>query len=211
MSDIYCEAFVEDQLSKAVLEKLVEYRNAACQTPLKFMPGCPRNMHGCSKIQRRVPAMKNMVENANIPVVVLTDLDRRECAPTLIRDWFELPTDRDIRLPSRLVFRVAVVETESWLLADLTALASFLKIAKANFTSSPDALEDPKQYLLNIIRSKGRKSWHKHMLPQVPSDSIGPTYNEKLCVFVRDHWKPKRASKHSPSLEKTIQALSNLS
>jgi len=92
-------------------------------------------------------------------------------------------------------------------MADRGAFARFLGIPVANFSSKPDRLEDPKQHLLNVLRQKGQKRWHKEMLPQRPTAVIGPLYNEKLCGFIENKWNPARARKNSPSLSRAIDAL----
>jgi hypothetical protein len=138
--------------------------------------------------------------------LALTDLDTRACAGALIRQWFSIPAGQPIALPKEVVFSVAVREIESWIIADRTAWAKFIGIAAANFASTPDDLDDPKQHLLNVIRNKGRKKRHRDMLP-TGTASIGPGYNDVLCEFVQQHWSPARASAHSPSLRRAITAL----
>jgi len=206
MPDIYCFSFVEDEPSAAVARKLVAHRNAACQTMLRFRDGHPSVMGGFGAIKRRAAAFQDMAK-AGLYTFVLTDLDKTDCPPTLIRDWFSIPPGQPISLPPEVVFRVPVRELESWLLADRDAFASFMKIPKANFPNKPDDLSDPKESLFRIIRRKGRKKWQTDMLPQSPMASIGPLYNEMLCNFIREKWDPARAADNSPSLGRTIVAL----
>ncbi len=96
-------------------------------------------------------------------------------------------------------------------MADRDAFSTFIGISRDNFVRTPDSLPDPKQYLLNVIRKKGRKKWQKEMLPQGKIAAIGPRYNEKLCEFVEHHWNPMRAAEHSPSLEKALAAFQRVS
>ncbi|MBT3200073.1 MAG: hypothetical protein HN350_09170 [Phycisphaerales bacterium] len=166
-------------------------------------------MGGSSSIKKMTEAFPNMA-SAGLHIFILTDLDTTDCPPTLIRDWFNVPQNQPIALPPKLVFRVPVREVESWLLADRDALANFMGIPKANFSNKPDELPDTKQHLLNVISDKGRKKWHKDMLPQSPTASIGPLYNEKLCEFICEKWDPARASANSPSLARAIAALKRL-
>ena len=101
---------------------------------------------------------------------------------------------------------MAVREVEAWLLADREAFAQFMAIPQANFSGSPDEIPDPKLYLLNVIRRKGRKAWHREMLPRGHAH-IGPGYNEALCQFIADVWNPERAARRSPSLKRAMNAL----
>src|SRR5688500_3382606 len=55
------------------------------------------------------------------PVLLFTDLDRVKCPSTLIAKWSGALT-----LPENFLFRVAVREIESWLLADHDAMRGLL-------------------------------------------------------------------------------------
>ncbi len=137
---------------------------------------------------------------------IITDLDNRRCAGMMIREWFSIPSPQPISLPMELLFRIAVREVESWILADRKAWAKYIKIPVDNWPRTPDQLADPKQYLLNVIRSKGRKKAHKEMLP-LGTAHIGPRYNEILSEFIASQWSPPRAAALSPSLKRSIDAL----
>jgi hypothetical protein len=206
MPDIPCYAFAEDDLSCAVLRSLVKYQNQhnTSGNLLRLNDGFPENKRGCGNLKKLIPAVTNMAK-AGICTIILTDLDDASCTPQLIREWFRV-TDRNPQIPSGIIFRVAEREIESWLVADRGQLASFLGIASANFASNPDSLPDPKQHLLSILRSKGRRRIHKDMLPG-KNAHIGPMYNPKLSEFVTSHWDPERASKHSQSLSRSLTAL----
>jgi hypothetical protein len=205
MPDIHCYAYAEDELSCAVLQRLVQYQNqhSVSGNMLRLNDGFPENKRGSGNIKRMIPAVTNMAR-AGIYTILLTDLDNIECPPQLIRDWFGL-VDINPTVPSGVFFRVAEREIESWLIADRGQIASFLGIAQDNFTLNPDSLPDPKQHLLNIIQAKGRRRFHKDMLPG-ENARIGPMYNPKLTEFVIQHWDPERAKLHSQSLHRTLKA-----
>ncbi len=202
MATIYCYSFVEDEPSAAVVRRLVSTRNAQAKNQLIFHPGFPAIMNGCSEIRKKCHSFIKMAK-AGLYTLTLTDLDSAACAGELIRTWFQIPK---IALPKEVIFRVAVREIESWILADHIALSRYIQIAAANFSSDPDTLKDPKQHLLGIVRKKGKRKIHKEMLPE-GSASIGPRYNEVLCDFVRTTWCPNRAARRSPSLDRAIKAL----
>lgn len=209
MTDIYCFSFVEDEPSAEVLRKLVEAHNASAgYRRILFREGYPRVVRGYGQIKKRAPNLLKMARS-EIYTLVLTDLDREDCAPTLIRDWFRIPTCQPIKLPCQLSFRVAVREVEAWLMADRDMFARFLQIPVANFPRSPDDLGDPKQELLGIIRRKGHRRWQQDMLPSATAH-VGPRYNERICRYVADKWKPARAASNSPSLRRAIKALARL-
>lgn len=206
MEDIYCYSFVEDAPSAAVARKIVATRNTKLKPALVFREGFPRVTGGKSVIKSKCEAFLNMAK-VNIPTFIMIDLDNCECACSLIRNWFDIPQKDAVLLPSQCIFRIAVREVESWIIADRDAWADFIGIPAGNFSTQPDSLGDPKRYLLNVIRTKGKKKIHREMLPQGGGASIGPKYNEVLCNFVESSWEPERAAKISPSLDRALKAI----
>jgi len=205
MEDVFCFSYVEDAPSAAVAHKLVATRNAQMEHSLVFRNGFPAVMGGYGAIKSKCEAFLNMAKGG-IHSFILTDLDTAECACSLIRSWFSIPENDDVVLPPQCIFRVAVREVESWIIADHEAWAAFIGIPAENFSTQPDQLDDPKRHLLNVIRRKGRKKIHREMLPQGAAQ-IGPRYNEILCDFVDSSWEPERAAKRSPSLDRALKAL----
>ena len=210
MKGIYFYGYAEDALSCAVMRRLFRYHNETADDDLHmvFNPGFPENKRGCGNLKRLIPKISAMARNAGLRTFVLTDLDQTECAPELLRSWFELEAVSP-QVPDHLLFRIAEREVEAWLLADRFELSEFLGIAAVNFTSDPDALSDPKQHLLNVIRAKGRKRYHKEMLP-LGNAHVGSEYNSKLCEFVEGHWHPDVARNYSDSLERAVLALRHM-
>ncbi|MDM8556682.1 hypothetical protein QUF75_18305 [Desulfococcaceae bacterium HSG7] len=205
MTDVYCFAYVEDAPSAAIAHKLVKTRNVRLGHRLIFRNGFPAVMGGYGAIKSKCKAFLNMAR-AGSHTFILTDLDTAECACALIRDWFAISQSDTVDLPSQCIFRVAVREIESWILADHVAWAEYIGIPAANFSMNPDQLDAPKKHLLNVIRRKGTKKIHREMLPQ-GSAHIGPRYNEVLCDFVDKSWVPERAAEKSPSLDRALKAL----
>jgi hypothetical protein len=205
MAAVYLYSFVEDAPSAAVAKKLVAARNAQAPEQLCFREGFPAVTGGYGAIKKRCKAFLKMAK-LGIYTFTLTDLDTKECACSLIRMWFGILDDSEVSLPDECIFRVAVREIESWILADRAAWAKHIGIPVGNFSTDPDSLPDPKQHLLNVLRRKGTKKVHREMLP-VGTAHIGPRYNEVLCDFVEKSWSPERAAMNSPSLNRAIQAL----
>ena len=204
MEEIWFYGYAEDELSCAVMRRLFVYCNKCCfgNRRYRFLPGFPVNKRGAGNLKKIAPSLLNMAKNPGLYVFILTDLDEIECAPSLIRKWF--PTNDP--LPGNLLFRVAEREVESWLLADRNGLASFLGIAAANFCDDPDTLPDPKRHLLDVIQKKGRRRFHKDMLPSDKAH-VGPRYNQKMREFVEQKWDITTAQQRSSSLCRTINSL----
>ena len=136
-----------------------------------------------------------------MPYCALTDLDRNLCAPKLIREW--LPNDQH----NNLIFRVAVHEVESWLLADQEPFAHFTGIARRHIPENPDLLDDPKAKLLNLMRRSRKAQIRNEMLPRDASVRQGPGYNGRMSEFIEQHWRPDVARQYSPSLHAAMRAL----
>jgi hypothetical protein len=205
MDPIFLYSYVEDPPSAAVARRIVEYANKKHGVFFRFKDGFPVDQHGYGNIIKKMPKLVEMAKSG-IHSFIISDLDRAECAPARMRDWLNQRYEIRLKIPTALIFRIAVREIESWIMADRENLASFIGIAAANFSKDPDMLPDPKQHLLNVIRQKGKKKWHQDMLPQSPTATIGPLYNEKICLFVKEHWNPTCAESISPSLARAIKA-----
>ena len=117
MEEIYCYSYVEDLPSKEVAKKLVTERNSGLSNKLRFLPGFPAITSGYGLLQKKCTAFTEMAKGG-LRVFSITDLDTRPCAGGLIRDWFHIPAKQSIALPKGLVFRVAIREVESWIMAD---------------------------------------------------------------------------------------------
>lgn len=205
MSDIYCYAWVEDEPSKWIALKMFEFLNAGQYTRVKllFRNGFPSIVNGNGQLKKKAGAILDMAANAKLFSLVITDLDMIPCAPELIKSWFNKPAEQ---LPNEIIFRVAVREIESWIMADKTAFAKFMNISEKNFSNNPDSLADPKQHLFSVIKKHGNKKWQQEMLP-TNSSSVGPLYNDKIREFVKNKWSVKRAIQKSPSLLRTINSI----
>ena len=184
----------EDALSEAVAETLLQQVGGhVVQQRL--------HRNGFGYLKQRITAFNQMAQRV-MPVLLLTDLDRADCPAELINAW--LP----VGASPRLLFRVAVRETESWLLADRPAFADFLGISIDKVPNRPDELADPKAALLDLVRKSKRRELRQEILPRPGvSFPVGLGYNDQWCRFVRDHWETGRAAKVSPSLARAVDRL----
>jgi len=193
MSDVALAT--EDELSEAVCERLVE--DAGLTVVLRLRKdgfGYLRaNMAKWCDLAQRGPA-----------VLLVTDLDRADCAPRLMTDWLGSRPR-----PERLLFRVAVREVEAWLLADAVGMATLLG-SRARVTARPEALLDPKAELLRLARRAPRAVRDDLLADRGAISYQGLGYNHRLCAFVRTTWDPDRASRRSQSLASARQRLQEL-
>jgi hypothetical protein len=195
MKPIYINLAVEDDLSEVVIKKLLDESG-------KFF-----EILRCDG-KRGYGFLKNKIAAFNAaskitPYLVLTDLDKESCAPTLLANW--LPGSPD----PNLLFRVAVREVEAWLLADRTMFADFFGIAAVNKISvTPDELPDPKKELLRLVGRSPRRALREAVIPRPGySTLVGPAYNDTLSDFIQRKWRTKEAILYSPSLRKAFEAI----
>jgi len=184
---------VEDALSEAVLRKILS------ESQTSFSVAYCYGKCGYGYIKRTAHAFNNAAKG--MPYLILSDLEE-QCAPVQIRDW--LPS----HIHSNLLFRIAVKEVESWLLADRDGFASFLGIAGKLVPRNVDEEPDPKQLLIALAKRSRKRELREAIVPRPRSiASIGPDYNGCLSSFVYEAWNLNEAANNSPSLCKCIKSI----
>ena len=179
---------VEDRLSASVLERLVEETDGALKVGVSIPP------KGAGDLKKKLPELIRLA--TNVPVLLLTDLDQKECAPGLVTEWFG-----NRGKPNDLIFRIAVREVEAWLLADKANLAEFANIPLAKLPDFPEALPDPKQTLLNLVFRYSPSTIKQDIVSDHGHGPVqGLSYNERLSQFVHKNWNPTEASDRANSL-----------
>ncbi|MGP8251373.1 MAG: hypothetical protein ACLQHF_05015 [Terracidiphilus sp.] len=189
---------VEDELSEAVLRKLLG-------SLAIYSLGFAYRRGGYGYLRKTILGWNRAAKG--IPFLVLTDLDNKySCPAELVADWLSVP-----RHPN-LLFRVAVREVESWLLADVDNISRFFRLPAREFPRDCDLLTDPKRELVELGRKSKSKLIRDSIVPRRGSTAKqGPAYNSCLTEFVRDRWNFETASANSPSLARTIERLRTFS
>lgn len=191
---------VEDQLSEALVRKLLAYLGG-------FQVQLCLGGTGIGNLQKNIHKFQQAAHHQ--PYLLVVDLDRPgQCPSTLRRQWLGKEPE------PYLLFRIAVVESESWLLGHQEAIIEHLNISpgKARIPDDTDSLADPKQFLINLARKSRSRQIRDELVPRPRSTTkVGPNYNANLGLFVRRHWEPNIAKDHSPSLARALSALRNLS
>lgn len=186
---------VEDELSRAVMEKLISFsgRNFAIRV---------FNARGFGELKK---GMNKFREASRVlPHIVLTDLDRYPCPPALLDNWGAT------QLPSTLLFRIAVREVEAWLLADRVGIAEFLHIDVHKVPQAPEAEDDPKRTLINLARKSKKRRLSQEIVPAIGSSApIGPFYNPHFINFVNTRWDIEQARQCAPSLDRALSRISS--
>lgn len=191
----------EDVLSEAILKRILfdKFRHTEICTNL---PKPQANLGGFGAIKRNLSKYVSAAKN-DVYHIILTDLDKYACAPSLLNDW-----KVDQPLPDKLLFRIAVREVESWLLADRENIANYLQVASARVQRNPEELDDPKGHLISLASSSRSRKIREGMCPIRGNYSpMGPDYNPILCNFVMANWDYSTAAINAPSLQRMLNRI----
>lgn len=181
---------VEDQLSEMVARKILKE-----SMPPFMVTQCLGN-EGFGYLKAKVNAFNQAARG--FPFFVLTDQDSG-CPPDKISDWIQGP------LHPNMLFRIAVMEIESWVMADRDAFAKFLEIPLDKIPLQTDTIQNPKQFLLSLAqRSKVYRLRQDLVPPKGATSTQGPNYNGRLCGFVEKQWRVQQAKRHSESLNRAL-------
>ena len=186
----------EDELSEAISTKVLQ--NFGVGITIILREG------GNAYLRQKAPELNRSAKG--IDIFLLTDLDSsKDCPLELIRSWVKGP------LNPRFLFRVAVMEVESWLMADRKGVAKFLSIPVNRIPANTDDIPNPKEFLVSLARSSNKRRLRDELVPKPGARiPIGYGYNTRLSEFVREHWNLERAATVSPSLKRTLDRLSQV-
>lgn len=182
---------IEDAVSEAIARKVV----AVVRPDITITAALGRQ--GSGYLRGRARELNRSA--ASMRVLLLTDLDSAEqCAPDVVRSWFGTTTPN-------VIARVAVMEIESWVLADRVEAAAFLGVPSHRIPSDTDGISDPKEFLVNLARRSRSSRIRDQLVPTTGSTAtVGPAYNPRVSEFVVGAWDPERAASASDSLRRAI-------
>ncbi len=197
MNSIYITLAVEDLLSEVVLRKIIE------QVDTNFCVNVCLGRKGNGYLKKNINAFNYAAQK--IPYLVLTDQDSVcNCPPRIIDSWFKT------KVSPNMIFRVAVMEVEAWVLAHREEFSNFLGIPTIRIPNDVDTIENPKEFLVNLARKSRIRRLRDDLVPRDGSTaSIGPDYNNRLSGFINDIWDVKVAINHSDSLNRVFLKLQN--
>ncbi len=188
----------EDSVSEAVAIKLIKQEKIGCELKKLGTRG-----GGRSPILAHINKYNQMSKIS--PVILFIDLDKDECAPSLMVNY----PIRDKQPPNKLQVRIAVREVESWLLADKQGIEIYFGIPQNAIPHNPEELDDPKQELLNLIKGKSNADFKREMLPNGKVIS-GSEYNNYLTDFINTAWDSTRACANADSLDRAIKGIQQI-
>ena len=192
---------VEDTLSESVARRLIgEYAPSA---EIANVAG----LAGVDSVQRQIPRL-NQIARSMGPVLALVDLDRPSTCPgNLVRNL-----SGSLTIDPQLLIRVAVLEIESWIIADREGIAGWLSISASIVPRDPESLDDPKRAFVNLARRCRNRSLREAISPRqvIGTHRTGPGYNQLVGDFVRHVRNPDAARRNSPSLDRAINRIAEL-
>ena len=205
MDDVYLLSFVEDEPTQHVVRRIVDYLAGKVPRKVVLMDGYPFVVGGYGQLKVKAKKWAEAAEHGSWMLVVTDmDTDKGLTPNDLGEKW--LGVDCLGMLPPKFIFRIAVREIESWIMADREAFAKYLHVSEDNVTTTPDELSDPKLELFRIIREKCKALRFKRMLP-TKNQHVGIDYNVRMCEFVDKFWRIEKAMQVSPSLHRAVSRL----
>ncbi|MDM8554336.1 hypothetical protein QUF75_06360 [Desulfococcaceae bacterium HSG7] len=193
MSRIYITLAVEDSLSEAVVRKMLAQSQKNYEVVNCLSKG------GYGYLKKQINAFNQAAKT--MPFFVLTDQDRG-CPPEKIRNWLKH------KLNPNLIFRIAVMEVESWVMAHRQSFAQFASVPIQRIPYNTDAIENPKEFLLAIVSKSRSKRLKDAIVPKRDSTAqTGPDYNAQLSNFIRNAWDVYEAQKNSESLDRAFNRI----
>jgi hypothetical protein len=195
MSPIPINLAVEDELSEVILLQMLHSLE-------NFAVGTVYRRGGFGYLRKNIDGWNKAAKGT--PFLVLTDLDEHVCPTQLIADWLSVPKHPN------LLFRVAVHEVESWVLADRENLSRFIRVPVSAIPAHVDDILDAKAALVALGMKSRSKLIRESIMPRRGSTAKqGPGYNGCIGQFVREQWDVSVAQANSPSLARTMNRLSS--
>lgn len=193
---------VEDELSRAVAIKLI---SNYCPDDTAIYP-LGATFGGNGNIRKNFKKYCDLATRQY--VVIITDLDRNSCAPSLRQDWLRSSGVVE-PLPQRMLFCIAQTEIESWLMADTHGIVSYLKISASRLGGNiEESIVDAKEHLVKVAGSSTDPDIKVDICPKRGSKAItGLGYNRSLINFVEQVWDPDVAAGNSVTLRRAINKL----
>jgi hypothetical protein len=185
----------------AVEDKLSELVSARILSSLGIDVSVTLGLKGKNYLEKKARSLNKTAQG--FPVLMIADQDSAaQCPPTLINSWVGKNQN------PLFLLRVAVMEIESWIMADRKGIADFLSIPLDRIPGNPDLITQPKEFLVSLARKSKKKQLRDQLVPRPgATNSVGPENNISLGSFVQSSWNMSRALSVSPSLKRTMSRL----
>lgn len=188
---------VEDRVSEAVARRILLSKNI----PI----GTARGFHGKGYIDSKHSSYYNA--SRNVPYqhyLVIRDLDTSDCVKKLLA---RISPGRS----KKFIFRVAIKEIETWLIADSDNFAEYLGVHKSRLQIDPESIEDPKRFIVNLAAGSRKREIRRALRSDGSGGiSYGSGFNSTMIEFVQAKWDFDSAASKSESLFRALAAIDEL-
>ena len=156
----------EDILSEAIGLRLLS------ELPIPVTPNPLLRKDGFGYLRSRMDSWRQLAQRQI--VLIITDLDQAACPIALRTNWLGTKP-----LPANLILRIAVRETEAWILADHEAMRNLIG-KKGALPPAPDDLPD--DFVAQTLRQQVRSSPMSEVAPSPKryKTTNWPQYNAAL-------------------------------
>jgi len=184
----------EDILGLSALRKIIE-----TETSLSIENEI--NAQGSLNLKKRVRTYNQAA--AYSPFIVITDLDKKQCPKKVLEQWLAGITVND-----NFIFRICVQEIETWMIADRDNFSRYFKIPLARIPTSVERINDPKEFILELVRKNSPLSIREMVLPAKNSNGkTGRLYNTVFQIYISEHWYITAAQASSTSLKRAVSRI----
>lgn len=168
----------EDTVSEVVAAKLVSVFRPDLQIVARI------GNRGKDYLKARVQELNRTARS--VPVFLLVDLDtRRPCPADVLAGWLHG------RYEANMLFRLAIMEVESWILADRDGFSGYLGVASHRIPTDTDSIDNPKEFVVNLARRSRSRHIRDDLVPAPGSIvKVGPAYNPRLSAFISTQVEP---------------------
>ena len=202
MSRVEIDYTGEGRSDDAIAKRLIEAVN-----------GIPGTAYTDRRAARGKASMEGQLQRLNDrasygrPILALRDLDQdAPCPGALVA---RILPDRN----PRLLLRICIRESETWLMADAAAYAKFCGVKESRIPKNVEVIPDPKRLILNWVDSGEASKLKRHVeAKRKIGVKDGALLGEWHAEFAANHWDPIKAAKsgRSASLSKALTRLREL-
>lgn len=204
MKDTYIVG--EDPITRAIIYRLLAY----CAPKTQVIQELPARG---SEIKNKISSFNTLAQKT--PVILLTDLDTDDCAPTLKKKLLE-----QMEQQSNFIINIAVDEAEAWLMADRENFADFIGVPISKMPNATlqkqggmKALTEmsipvkSSYYLTHQIATESSKPEIRAQVAAAGKSCKGKEYNSAMLPFIQNKWDISVAMENSNSLKRMVQRL----
>lgn len=189
---------VEGKVDEAVAKRILAEIDALEPKPIIYVT------RGKSNLKNKIASYNQAAVHG--PWLVLVDLDTPMlCPSTMRRQWIP-------QASANMCFRIAVPQIESWLIADRSGIARYLRVPPDLVPTDIEARQNAKDVMVSLAHRSRNRDLREDMVKYVNGVVRGPgkAYASRIIEFVENHWDVRAAAQQSDSLHRCLLSLETL-